>query len=151
MQNWKPWPDLESPDGDSSPNAKRLSSNSSSESTLPNPLLELKEDDQKLVKHLNDMGFPLSRAARAINNRGGKDNKRIVEYLLAVQYLEELGITGDDAEKALSLNEYDQEKAKTYYENLCTLKDLGFTEDQASKALLKCDIDRDKALDYLCA
>lgn len=97
------------------------------------------------------MGFPLSRAARAIGDLGGKDNKKVVEYLLAVQWLEELGLPGDDAEKALALNDYDQERAKKYHDNLCTLKDLGFSEDEASKALLKFNTDRDKALDYLCA
>ena len=40
------------------------------------------------------MGFPLSRAARAIRDLGGQDNKKIVEYLLAVQSLEETGISG---------------------------------------------------------
>lgn len=102
-----------------------------------------------MSRHLSDMGFPLSRAARAVRDLGGKDNKKVVEYLLAVQYLEELGIPGDEAEKALAVMEYDQERAKIYHENLSTLKDLGFPEEEASKALLKCDIDRDRALDLL--
>lgn len=97
------------------------------------------------------MGFPLSRAARAIRDLGGQDNKKIVEYLLAVQSLEETGISGEDAEKALALTEYNQKKAKAYYENLCTLRDLGFSEEEASAALLKCNIDRDRALDFLIA
>ncbi|KAK0089825.1 hypothetical protein PV325_005132 [Microctonus aethiopoides] len=152
MENWKPWPDLESPDCDLHLlDIKHSNSSPESESTISNVLLELEEDDRKLAKHLNDMGFELSRAARAIGNLGGKDNKKVVEYLLAIQHLEEIGISGYDAEKALALNEYDQEKAKQYHENLLTLKNLGFTEDEASKALLKCDIDRDKALDFLCA
>ena len=118
--------------------------------TKSNILADLSEEDQKLARHLSDMGFPLSRAARAILNLGGSDNKKIVEYLLAVQSLEDdLGISEDTAEKALELTQYDQEKAKVFYKNLCTLRDLGFSEDQASTALLKCNIDRDKALDLL--
>lgn len=114
-----------------------------------NPLLNLKGEDQKLAQHLSDMGFSLSRAARAICDLGGEDNKKVVEYLLAIQSLEETGMSGEDAEKALALTNYDPNKARIYYKNLSTLKDLGFPEDQASMALLKCDIDRDRALDFL--
>lgn len=117
----------------------------------PNVLSDLTAEDQKLARHLNDMGFPLLRAAHAVRELGGQDNKKVVEYLLAVQSLEEIGISGDDAEKALALTQYDQNKAKVYYENLCTLKDLGFSEYEASVALLKCNVDRDKALDFLIA
>lgn len=152
MENWKPWPDLDSPDCDTDPTSSKLSSSSTSpHTTLLNPLPDLDEDDQKLAKHLSDMGFPLARAARAIRDLGGRDNKKVVEYLLAVQSLEEFGMLGDDAEKVLALMEYDQEKAKLYYQNLRTLRDLGFPEDQASSALLKCNVDRDRALDFLIA
>lgn len=123
----------------------------SNQAALMNLLLDLTEEDKKLARHLNDMGFPLSRAARAIRDLGGEDNKKIVEYLLSVQSLEETGISGENAEKALALTEYNQEKAKVYYENLCTLRDLGFPEEEASAALLKCNIDRDRALDFLIA
>ncbi|KAH0561806.1 ubiquitin-associated protein 1 [Cotesia glomerata] len=149
MENWKPWPDLESPDLSNTNNKELVSQESTA---ITNVLSSLSSDeDRKLAKHLSDMGFPLSRAARAISDLGGKDNKKVVEYLLAVQCLEDMGLPGDDAEKALALNEYDQERAKKYHDNLSTLKDLGFSEDEASKALLNCDNDRDKALDYLCA
>lgn len=97
------------------------------------------------------MGFSLSRAINAICKIGGNDNKKIVEYLLSIQYLEKLGLSYDDAEKSLLLTNYDQDNAKKYYDNLITLKDLGFPEDDASNALLKFNFDRDKALDYLCA
>lgn len=109
------------------------------------------EDDLKLVTQLGDMGFPVLRAARAVLELGRIHEKKIVEYLLAVQSLEENGIPGDYAEKALTLAQHDQYKAKIYYENLCTLKDLGFPEDKASATLVKCDFDRDKALDLLIA
>ncbi|XP_012263998.2 ubiquitin-associated protein 1 [Athalia rosae] len=152
MENWKPWPDLESPNCDTDPSSSKFSTSpSSTHSGLSNPLPDLSEDDQKLAKHLSDMGFPLARAARAIRDLGGHDNKKVVEYLLAIQSLEEFGIPGDDAEKVLALTEYDQEKAKLYYQNLRTLRDLGFPEDQASSALLRCNIDRDQALDFLIA
>ncbi|XP_047361647.1 uncharacterized protein LOC124953790 isoform X1 [Vespa velutina] len=149
MENWKPWPDLESPDIDSYSKHKHERSLVSNSVNHTNPFSNLKGEDQKLAQHLSDMGFSLSRAARAICDLGGEDNKKVVEYLLAIQSLEEIGMSGEDAEKALALTDYDPNKARIYYKNLCTLKDLGFPEDQASMALLKCDIDRDRALDFL--
>lgn len=149
MENWKPWPDLESPDTDSYSKHEHECSLPPNNLNLANSISNLTGEDQKLVQHLSDMGFPLSRAARAICDLGGEDNKKIVEYLLTIQTLEETGISEEDAEKALALTHYDPNKAKIYYKNLCTLKDLGFSEDQASMALLKCDLDRDRALDFL--
>lgn len=148
LQNWKPWPNLESPDTSSQEIKKPEESIVSNQQVTFMNLL-LTEEDKKLAHHLGDMGFPLSRAARAIHDLGGQDNKKVVEYLLAVQSLEEIGISGEDAEKALALTECNQDKAKTYHENLCTLRDLGFPEEEASAALLKCNIDRDRALDFL--
>ncbi|XP_017881187.1 uncharacterized protein LOC108625597 [Ceratina calcarata] len=147
MKDWKSWPNLESPDTSSHETLKQGESVVTNQ--VANVLSDLTEEDKKLARHLNDMGFPLSRAARAIRELGGQDNKKIVEYLLTVQSLEEIGISGEDAEKALTLTEYNQGKAKTYCENLRTLRDLGFPEAEASAALLKCDIDRDRALDLL--
>ncbi|KAK2586900.1 hypothetical protein KPH14_009837 [Odynerus spinipes] len=149
MEKWKPWPDLESPDTDSYSKRKHERSLVSNSANLANSFSNLTGEDQKLVQHLSDMGFPLSRAARAICDLGGEDNKKVVEYLLTVQSLEESGMSGEDAERALALTHYDPNKAKMYHKNLCTLRDLGFPEDQASMALLKCDLDRDRALDFL--
>jgi len=100
---------------------------------------------------LSDMGFPKCRAARAVVELGRVHEKKIIEYLLAIQSLEENGIPNNYAEKALTLTQHDQSKARIYYENLCTLKDLGFHEDEVSAALVKCNFDRDKALDLLIA
>lgn len=100
---------------------------------------------------LGDMGFPKCRAARAVLELGRAHEKKIVEYLLAVQSLEETGVPSDYAETALTLAQHDQSKARIYCENLCTLKDLGFPEDEAFAALVKCNFDRDKALDLLIA
>lgn len=114
-------------------------------------LSNLSKEDKNLVKDLCDMGFSQSRVVRAIRDFKGQDNKNTVEYLLAIQSLEDVGMTEDEAVKALQLTQYDKHKAKVYYESLCVLRDLGFPEDKASKALLKCNIDRDSALDLLIA
>ncbi|KAJ8680197.1 hypothetical protein QAD02_015984 [Eretmocerus hayati] len=146
-ENRQPLPDFGSPSSDQ--NSKVLADNFKDYEEIAKTLEDLSLDDQKLVKHLNDMGFQLPRVARAIRDLKGRDNKNVVEYLLAVQSLEDLGMSEDAAVKALALNEFDKHKAKVYYENLCTLRDLGFSGDQASTALLKCNLDRDSALEML--
>lgn len=102
-----------------------------------------------MTKHLSDMGFPLTRAARAVRELGGSDNKKIVEYLLAVQTLEDEGVPEVEAEKALALADYDKSKAKDYYKNMGILRNMGFPEELASNSLIASDMDRDKALDLL--
>lgn len=149
VEHYNLWPKLESPESSVHGVSKHEEPSSINHTADADLLVNLTDEDQKFARHLNDMGFPLSRAARAIRDLGGQDNKKVVEYLLTVQSLEEMGIPGDDAEKALVLTHYDQDKAKTYYKNLCTLRDLGFPEDKVSAALLKCNIDRDRALDFL--
>jgi len=151
QQNWKPWPDLESPDSDAHAIPKHDDSTSNHAKSPADLLSGMTEDDLKLVMQLSDMGFPKCRAARAVLELGRAHEKKIVEYLLAVQSLEEIGIPSDYAETALRLAQHDRSKAKIYYENLCTLKDLGFPEDEVSAALVKCNFDRDKALDLLIA
>ncbi|XP_011157899.1 ubiquitin-associated protein 1 [Solenopsis invicta] len=153
MENWKPWPDLESPVGSDAYVTSRHDDSTSSNHAKPSTdlLSGMTEDDLKLVMQLSDMGFPKCRAARAVLELGRVHEKKIVEYLLAIQSLEEVGVPSDYAETALTLAQHDQVKAKIYYENLCTLKDLGFPEDEASAALVKCNFDRDKALDFLIA
>ncbi|XP_024893717.1 uncharacterized protein LOC112468668 [Temnothorax curvispinosus] len=151
MENWKPWPDLESPDNDAHVTTRHNDSTSNHEKPSADLLSGMTESDLKLVMQLDDMGFPKCRAARAVLEIGRANEKKIVEYLLAVQSLEEIGVPSDYAEKALTLAQHDQSKARTYCENLCTLKDLGFPEDEAFAALVKCNFDRDKALDLLIA
>lgn len=152
MENWKPWPDLESPDSDGCVTLRHNDAISSNYAKSSSDLLStMTEDDLKLVMQLSDMGFPKCRAARAVLELGREHEKKIVEYLLAIQSLEENGVPNEYAEKALTLTQHDQSKAKIYYENLCTLKDLGFHEDEVSAALVKCNFDRDKALDLLIA
>lgn len=142
---------MESPDTD--PHAARHDDSISSNHEKPpaDLLSGMTENDVKLVMQLGDMGFPKCRAARAVLELGRTHEKKIVEYLLAVQSLEETGVPSDYAETALTLAQHDQSKARTYCENLCTLKDLGFPEDEAFAALVKCNFDRDKALDLLIA
>ncbi|XP_011494625.1 PREDICTED: uncharacterized protein LOC105359675 [Ceratosolen solmsi marchali] len=150
-ENCQPWSDFESPILDKNPGISAKNLRPIDQKELARTLANLSLEDQKLAKRLSDMGFSLSRVARAIHDLEGQDNKNIVEYLLAIQSLEDFGMSEDAAVKALALTQYDKHKAKVYYESLCTLRDLGFPEDKASMALLKCNIDRDSALDLLIA
>ncbi|PSN29345.1 hypothetical protein C0J52_27117 [Blattella germanica] len=117
-------------------------------SKLPNPFLDLSPKAKALVKHISEMGFALPRVARACQLLG-EDDKKIVEFLLQVQSLEEKNYPGDRVEKALIVNRYNVDHAIKYLDALAQLLDLGFPEDHVSDALVMFNNDRDKALDKL--
>lgn len=143
LENWKPWPDLDSPERPPT-GAKKPAGHL----TLPNPFRDLSPSAQNLAKHISEMGFSLPRVARGCQLLG-EDDKKIVEFLLQVQGLEEKNYPGDRVEKALILNRYNVKQAVKYLDAMAQLLDLGFPEDLVSEALVKFDNDRDKALDQL--
>jgi hypothetical protein len=82
VQNWKPWPDLDSPEwpqyGAKEPSAaipSHAASKHTLTSTLPNPFRDLSPTAQNLVKHISEMGFALPRVARACQLLGEDDKK----------------------------------------------------------------------------
>lgn len=151
LENWKPWPDLDSPPRGKTPSplsSQRPAVIVPPRSKLPNPFCNLNPNAQALVKHISEMGFALPRVARACQ-LFGEDDKKIVEYLLQVQSLEEKNYPGDRVEKALLLNRFNNEHTIKYLNALTQLLDLGFPEDHVSEALVMFNNDRDKALDKL--
>lgn len=145
LENWKPWPDLDSPEQTA---ALKTSSKQKCSCALPNPFTELSIEEQNLAMHISEMGFPLPRVARACQ-LVGSDDKKIVEFLLLVQALEERGYPGDRAERALTVNECDLKEAERCLEATTQLLDLGFSEERVAEALAKCNNDRDQALEHL--
>ncbi|XP_071450084.1 ubiquitin-associated protein 1 [Hetaerina americana] len=161
LENWSPWPTLDSPDNSPhSPSGNTLSmpesgnsvkpGNSSAKyiSSLPNPFHELCPSAQRLVEHISEMGFSIPRVARACQIFG-EDDKKIVEFLLQVQSLEEKSYPGDLVEQSLISSNYNEEECVNYLKLVTQLKDLGFTESQVIQALKITENDGDKALDYL--
>ncbi|XP_049836600.1 ubiquitin-associated protein 1-like isoform X2 [Schistocerca gregaria] len=145
LENWKPWPDLDSPDQSA---ALKTTNKEKCACPLPNPFAELSVEEQNLAIHISEMGFPLPRTARACQ-LVGSDDKKMVEFLLLVQALEERGYPGDRAERALTVNECDLKEAERCLEATTQLLDLGFPEDRVAEALAKCNNDRDQALEHL--
>ncbi|XP_046400344.1 ubiquitin-associated protein 1 [Ischnura elegans] len=158
LENWSPWPTLDSPDNSphsppgvslskpDSGNSKEASSKYTS--SLPNPFHELTPSAQRLVEHISEMGFSLARVARACQ-MFGEDDKKIVEFLLQVQSLEEKCYPGDLVEQSLISSNYNEEECVNYLKLVAQLKDLGFSESQVIQALKITENDGDKALDYL--
>ncbi|XP_066992886.1 ubiquitin-associated protein 1 isoform X2 [Anabrus simplex] len=146
LENWKPWPDLDSPEQSQS-KGKKSPVKKLPVSSLPNPFHKLSPEGQQLTRHISEMGFALPRVARACVALH-EDGKKVVEFLLQVQSLEETW-PGDQAENALLLNECDYPRAVKYLEALTQLLDLGFPEDKVSQALVMFNNDRDKALDHI--
>lgn len=128
--------------------SKSGSPNKRNISKLPDPTPSLSPTIQQLARHISEMGFPLPRVARACKSFDG-DDKKVIEFLLTVQNLEDKNYPGDLVEKALHVNHLDVQKCVKYLDAMIVLLDLGFEEEMVEKALLATDIDRDKALDIL--
>ncbi|XP_063245080.1 ubiquitin-associated protein 1 [Bacillus rossius redtenbacheri] len=142
LEDWTPWPVLDSPE------RSTAGCRTTRTSTLPNPFRSLSSSEQKLARHISEMGFPLARVARACQTFGNNE-KMVVEFLLQVHSLEERGHPGDRAENALVLNDYNLSQAEEHLSAMGQLLDLGFPESLVSRALLDCGNDRDRALDAL--
>ncbi|XP_014255935.1 uncharacterized protein LOC106670269 [Cimex lectularius] len=108
----------------------------------------LNEQERLFARNMAEMGFPYPRVARAVQYFG-QDEAKVVEFLLQVQsLLEDKQFREDQIEKALCLNDFEEEKTRQYLENFIQFKNLGFKEDDIIAALAKTS-DRDKALDFL--
>ncbi|KAL0271657.1 UNVERIFIED_CONTAM: hypothetical protein PYX00_008679 [Menopon gallinae] len=115
---------------------------------LSDPTSRLKPELLRLAEHISEMGFPLPRVARACAFFEG-DDKKVIEFLLQVQSLEEKNFPGDLVERALHANNFSTEESVKYLNSLMVLLDLGFDEAKVEEALKKTNSDRDKALDML--
>ncbi|KAJ8974262.1 hypothetical protein NQ317_008269 [Molorchus minor] len=77
---------------------------------LDNPFNSLLHSEQNLCRSISSMGFPLSRVARACKVIGD-DHKKIVEHLLALSDLLDLGFSEKNASNALLECDNDRDKA----------------------------------------
>ncbi|KAG8225416.1 hypothetical protein J437_LFUL004616 [Ladona fulva] len=159
LENWRPWPNLDSPESPELPSRYPESSSSKvtaktdrksaeNKSSLQNPFAELPSTGQRLVRHISEMGFSIPRVSRACQIFG-EDDKKIVEYLLQVQSLEEKNYPSDLVEKSLIANNFDEVESINYMKLVSQLMDLGFSENRVIEALKMHENDGEKALDYL--
>ncbi|XP_014279213.1 ubiquitin-associated protein 1 [Halyomorpha halys] len=116
--------------------------------TLANPFQNLTPACQAVAERIAEMGFPLSRAARATEIFGPNEAK-VIEFMLEVQSLEETGYPGDRVERALVACEFSRDNALRFLERTSQIMKLGFSEEEVISALIKSEFDRDKALDSL--
>nr|BAN20873.1 unkown protein [Riptortus pedestris] len=116
--------------------------------TLHNPFPSLNSQSQGVARRIAEMGFPLSRAARATEMFGPNEGK-VIEFMLEVQSLEESGYPGERAERALILCNYSRDEVVKFLDSAEQIMRLGFGEEEVISALVKSGFDRDKALDSL--
>ncbi|CAB3363442.1 Hypothetical predicted protein [Cloeon dipterum] len=147
LENWKPWPDLDSPaetpSGESPPPTHPVVTRVAS-----NPLDRLPPSAQKLARQISEMGFPVAKVVRACEIIG-QDHKKVVDFLLQVQAFEEKGFPDTKVEYVLGTLKMDEERAQQFLPSFVQLVDLGFNEEKVSAALIQSGCDRDKALDAL--
>ncbi|VVC26819.1 UBA-like,UMA domain,Ubiquitin-associated domain [Cinara cedri] len=141
----------ESPDDSQKSIPFNITTNGSKSPTclFPNPYRSLSPTSQCLADQMHQMGFPLSRAARACK-LFGKDESKVIEFLIQIHSIEETsGYSADRVEQALVVNNFNADHAITFLKNVDRLIDFGFREENICTALVKCNNDPDKALDSL--
>ncbi|XP_025413570.1 ubiquitin-associated protein 1-like [Sipha flava] len=117
--------------------------------SFPNPYRSLSPTSQCRADQMHQMGFPLSRAARACK-LFGKDESKVIEFLIQIHSIEETsGYSADRVEQALVVNNFNVDHAIKFLKNVDRLIDFGFREENICSALVKCNNDPDKALDSL--
>jgi len=117
--------------------------------SFPDAYRSLSPTSQCFADQMHQMGFPLSRAARACE-LFGKDESKVIEFLIQIHSIEETsGYSGDRVEQALVMNNFNADNSVTFLKNVDRLIDFGFREENICSALVKCNNDPDKALDSL--
>ncbi|XP_045467326.1 uncharacterized protein LOC123675828 [Harmonia axyridis] len=79
-------------------------------SNLIDPFNELPKHLQEFSRNISSMGFPLPRVARTCKVLGN-DNKKVVDHLLAMSELLDLGFAEDQISEALLQSDNDRDKA----------------------------------------
>lgn len=80
--------------------------------TLGDPYQSLSIEERQFIDSLCSMGFQRDRISRAVKHIGIHDDKRIFEYLLSLQQLEDSGYDCYEAEIALHMNGYNKDKVR---------------------------------------
>lgn len=139
--------------------------------SLPDPYDTLSPEERRFVDNLQQMGFQRDRVSRAVKHIGSQNDRKLFEYLLTLQQLEDEGFHCYESEIALHMNNYNKPKvrrsllldttshhiltlstqAKHFLTSLRHICDLGFDKDAAIKALFKANNDQNKALEVLYA
>lgn len=120
---------------------------------------DLNAAEKRLLESLNGMGFPKLKCARVIKRLGATE-KDVVDQLLLIQKLEDLGHSLESIESTVELlkpatgsaTANAQEWPKQLEQHLQLsqqLSSLGFERRKIDSALLAAGYDRDKALDIL--
>lgn len=112
---------------------------------------KLSPSGKHLVRQLSDMGFPKDRCARAIL-RLGDNEKDVVDQLLLIQKMEDLGQKAASVQLALGVLKPGKDFLKELDRHLTLfdqLSALGFPSEKIGPALVAAGHDRDKALDIL--
>ena len=76
--------------------------------SLPDPYHSLSEQEKKFVDNLCQMGFKRDRVSRTVKHIPIDDDKKIFEYLLALQQFEDQGYDCYESEVALHMNNYNK-------------------------------------------
>ncbi|XP_065059964.1 uncharacterized protein LOC135687351 isoform X2 [Rhopilema esculentum] len=117
-------------------------------SWLPDPTPNLSPQEASLANMITGMGFSKARTARAVE-RLEFDEKEIIDFLLRVQQISDLGYDADDVEMAIINNKNDNETILNYLSHTNKWKELGFPVQKVHDALINTDKENEAVFEYL--
>ena len=94
------------------------------------------------------MGFEKDDVQRAFGLYG-KQEKNVLDFLVAFKEIKPLGYDLDLIESALVLFDFQIDKSKSYLGSFKAFQEMGFSPEEIKKALVEKNLDREAALESL--
>ena len=107
-------------------------------------------EEEIFFKNIADMGFPLDCVKNISKSFDTKDERQILDHVLAIQHVgEENNWPIKLVETAYVFIKGDLDKIKAYIETFLKYKEMGFPDEKVHGALEKCGKDYEKMLEIL--
>jgi hypothetical protein len=144
LDDWIPWPDLDSSLGPEVPSRPTVIRGAS-------PLADLAPASQEICRQISEMGFPLDRVASGCKSLGD-DRQKLINFCLLVDKLANDSVerfSASEVEYVVPIHNLDEDASKKHLRAFQKLQELGFERVSIHNALISVRMDHDKALEKL--
>ncbi|XP_040564326.1 uncharacterized protein [Lepeophtheirus salmonis] len=132
LENWTPWPNLDTL------NKEEL-----------DPFADLSETERSVCSKINEMGFAKPQLVKGVKHLG-IDSEKLINFCLIVDELvSERNCPKEVAEDVLLKKDLDKEESRKYLTTFMELKELGFESSEMCKAIEEAGYNKDEALKVL--
>uniref|UniRef100_A0A8C4TKX5 Ubiquitin associated protein 1 like n=1 Tax=Erpetoichthys calabaricus TaxID=27687 RepID=A0A8C4TKX5_ERPCA len=112
-------------------------------------LLALSKEEQDLLKPVLELGYPMSRAIRALQKIGRQSSAQILSYLMVCDRFCKQGYEESLVEEALEMFQYCEIKVDEFLHLVTEFTEMGFPLNAVKEVLLVHENHKEKALEEL--